>query len=126
MKKLILLVIILISTISIKAEVFYYTTSAIAIDNLDGNGFGKWKQCNVDITINFETEQIIIYSSEIQIMDIESSYNIEYKDYTMVGLYINDTQYNKCLLKLFIYDSGSLYVKLEYNNIQYKYKINKI
>jgi len=125
MKKIILLVIILIRPISISAETFYYKTSAIAIDNLDGHGYGKWKPCEVNLIIDFDSEQIIIYSEEVQIMDIESTYNIEYPGYTMVGCWTNDTQYNKCLLRLFIYDNGNLYVKLEYNNIIYKYKIKR-
>jgi len=125
MKKLILLVIILISTISIKAEKFYYKTSVIAIDNLDGYGYGKWKPCEVNITIDFDNERIVIYSDEVQIMDIESIYNTKYPGYTMVICYTNDTQYNNCLLRLFIYDNGDLYIKLEYNNIVYKYKIKR-
>jgi len=125
MKKLILLVIILITTLSASAETFYYKTTAIAMDFLDGKGYNPWKPCEVDITIDFDAQQVVIYSKETQVLDIEYSSTTEYKDYSVIGCIVNDTNYDRCYLKIFVYNNGDIYFKMIYPYIVYKYKVKR-
>ena len=125
MKKLILLVIILITTLSANAETYFYKTSALAIDILDGKGYNSWKPCEVDITIDFDAQQVVIYSKETQVLDIEYSSTTEYKDYSVIGCIVNDTNYATCYLKIFVYNNGDIYFKMIYPYIVYKYKVKR-
>lgn len=125
MKKLILLVIILISTISISAKTLYYKSSALAIDIVDGKGYNPYVEHVIDIAIDFDTNKITIYNKDVQVLHIKEICGTKYSDFTVIECMTTDNLYRQCVVSMFSYNNGNLYIKLEYDYIIYKYKIKR-
>ena len=121
----ILLIIIGLSLSPISAKPFYCKSSLITIDLVDGNGYGKWMECESDIVVDFENRQITIYNTDTQTFNIEYCSLTEYKHYSVIGCFTADNNNKTCILKIFVYNDGNIYVKIEYNHIIYKYKVKR-
>ena len=123
MKKLILLLTILISTISINAKTYEYISNAFAVDFLDGNGYGKWIPAEIAVDVSITDGSVIIYSSEVQKFNILEYKSYEFKDYDKLAIIAEDENLISCGLEFFEYDNGYTYLKITYKNIIYKYRL---
>ena len=121
MKKVLIIFAMIIATLSINAQTYWKKTDRLNIDY--GYGYTGWKYCTVDVKIDIDNSRIVIYSKENQIFDITSSSTYDYTDYRLIRCNANDTHYVNCILDIYIYNSGNWYMKLYYNNIEYKYRL---
>ena len=123
MKKLILLITILISTISINAKTYEYISNGFAVDFLDGYGYGKWIPAEIGVDINILGGSIVIYSSEIQKFKVIDYKLYSFKTYHKIEMSTEDSNLLSCAIELFEYHNGYTYIKIIYNNVMYKYRL---
>lgn len=124
MKKVILLLLILI-TVSISAKDIWCKTDALAIKTPD-KAWSDWYPEVMDVVVNFEDQQIIVYSNTVQVLDYIDVIRINYKDYVYLKMSCTDSNYKLCITELYIYKSGNSYLKITYPDyIQYKYRMRE-
>lgn len=121
MKKLLFIVVILFATLSLTAQTYYKTTDRLNINY--GNGFTGWNYCAVDIKIDTDNDQIIIYSDNIQVFHVNTSETSYGTNYKLVRCWCSDYDKVNCVMNIYFYNSSNWYIKLIYSNIEYKYRI---
>ena len=99
MKKLLLFLAISLSIVSVQAKDIWCKTDALAIKTPDKE-WSDWYPEVMDIVVNFETQQIVVYSNTIQILDYIDMTKINYKDYTYLRMSCTDTNYKLCITEL--------------------------
>lgn len=119
MKKILLMLILLISTACSAAN---YTATAFAIKE-NGKEWSDWEACNISIFVSDDTNHVEIYSKEPQVIDYESLSKIEYKDYTIYTAYATDRQWQKIKLSFVIWNNGGKSLMIEYSDYTYTYQL---
>lgn len=126
MKKQILFIIGILFSITVSGQYFNKQSSGLKIKTHNLEWSKTWEYCNLGILFNFDSDRITIDSREVQILDIEKYYDVEnYIGYKVYVMQCNDTNYKKCIVRLFYYYDISDYkaLHIEYSNIEYIYKL---
>ena len=84
-----------------------------------------WKPTKVKVTIDFDEKRTVIYSKEIQILDIIDMKIVNGNTFTLYSTTVTDTNYTVCGLDIYIYKSGTIIYKLIYGDITYKYNLKE-
>ena len=123
MKKLIILLAILLS--SINASATDYKAVRLNFRNVGYQWVG-WQQTNIDIAWDYDSRKLVIYSDEVQVIDywnIKESYSNGVTMYTMNA---DDTQNHRLILQIYVYNNGGAYIKMLYSNVEYKYELRSL
>lgn len=124
MKK-ILILLLLVVTINSNAEIITRNAEAIVIDE-NGKGFGKPILVDVDIVINTNLGQFVIYSKETQVfntvVDLEDKYE---NGYHVVSYGVKDFYGGKAILKLYMSDTKKDLIAIEYSGMTYVYQLKE-
>lgn len=136
MKKIILIIIILISSFTSVYSQFrdeYNSSNMIATEmaiKIESSNYSSWYKLNEPIRVyyNVNNHRMIIFSETVQVIDYGTLKSIQYYNhwyYTSVG---TDSNYESILFHLYTYNSGTIIVKIEYpyKNLEYKYKLINI
>ena len=123
MKK-ILILLLLIVAINSNAEIITRNAEAIVVD--EGKGFGKPILVDVDIVINTNLGQFVIYSKQTQVfntvVDLEDKYE---NGYHVVSYGVKDFYGGKARLKLYMSDIKKDLIAIEYSGMTYVYQLKE-
>ena len=129
MKK-ILSIILFFVALSASAQIQTYRTTQFAQAEVL-NGYyvwSNWKSSNILVHINFDTDQIIIYSASIQIYQIYSVYNNgnAYPDSEggrTIKFDVIDQDYDKGTIRLRVDREGNSQIYIDFANIAWVYNV---
>jgi hypothetical protein len=125
MKKIIICIIALFCFISVNSEntVIKLNITAGAARVIPA-GWSKWIPTSLKGEWRVDEGRIIIYSQETQFIDYSDPVVKETKDYMLItSQNATDTDNKDIFLEIYIYKSGSGYLKLIYNDAEIKYKM---
>lgn len=121
MKKLITLLFVVMLTTATFAQTERFTTSHYSFTPLPSISWSEWYPAEILVTINAIEKHIVIYSSEIQIIDYQTLVKKEYLDCDVYGAYATDSDYGLIFLSIYFFKSGELQLEIQYNDVAYKY-----
>jgi len=121
LKKMLIIVALLFATLSINAQTYYKSTDLLNINY--GNGYTGWVNCVISTKIDIDNSQIVIYSSQTQVFNVYNSQEYNYSNYKLIRCWCTDYDKVNCIMDLYFYQSSNWYIKLSYNNIEYKYRL---
>lgn len=123
MKRLLFVVILLLSITSSKAQSESYW-NAVEINYKFDNIWSGWQTLETPIVVILAPDacRLVIYSNKIQIIDHAQLRHYSGKDYDLYTAIGTDSDYISIELSLYFYDNFII-VKIEYSNYEYKYKI---
>ena len=107
----------------------YRTTQFAQAEVLNGYYvWSNWKSSNIPVHINFDTDQIIIYSASIQIYQIYSVYNNgnAYPDSEggrTIKFDVIDQDYDKGTIRLRVDREGNSQIYIDFANIAWVYNV---
>ena len=124
MKKLIILMVIFLTSVcTFATDAEWGKATRLNYRNIGYDWVG-WQTTNIDVNWDYDSNQIIIYSDEKQIIDywnLKKSYSNGITKYRMNA---DDTQHNRLIMEIYLYDSGGVFIKMLYSNVEYKYELN--
>jgi len=122
MKKFLLILFILISTISFSQEFDLFTGKIDAFCYKKGDSsFTDWEPSNMSVSIDPNKKRLIIYSPKVQIIDYVKFNKVIQDGKTILTSQATDSNYNSVLLKI-ISDEKYLYIVLIYNDLVLMYR----
>ena len=143
MKKVVFIMLMLLCTITMSARTVYTATSVSC--SIGDAPWSDWCKMNCSLVLNQENKQVIIYS-DIDYSTSSNTFSVNYYKnqvidygsvYTSYGTnnqgchyrseYIkgNDQDGRNCSMNFLIFDDGDLMFYIEYNNIKYKYMLQR-
>jgi hypothetical protein len=146
MRKLFLTLLIgIFSVITSQAETLYYNVTSIAC-SINNAPWSDWYRMNCLFVINQDSRQIIVesdvvYNKSTNLFNIDrsekqfitygnviTSYgtNSEGFSYRMETITGYDKNGTRCNMEFLIFDDGDKMFIIEYNDIKYKYMLNRI
>lgn len=126
MKKYILIFIMFLTTCAINAQVVNFRTTAFATKQ--SSTWSSWKNSDMLVTIDFNSDVVTIYSPNIQIYKIYSSVSSYYDkdgDYNMNFKFI-DQDGDRGTMTLLQRKSGSSEIYIRFSNVQWCYKVLRL
>lgn len=132
-KKLLILLLLLVSYTSVNAELLKFKTTAFAENTYNystrsWSGWSDWRDSNMLLTIDTDRSTIVVYSPAIQIYKIyeaEDSYYDSDGDLHVPFKFV-DQDYDRGVVKLLQRKSGSSEVYIEFANIRWCYRVVRI
>lgn len=128
MKRIIFLLLLLVSLTSASAQVYKYKTTEIAYKiKTDGlwSEWSEWKTCDILTVINLDKEVISIYSQEVQEYDIVKSYDVEYDDdggQMCTFVCVNEDGL-RCNIRLRVQEDNQLQLYVDFKDMMWVYNI---
>ncbi|MGV8961862.1 MAG: hypothetical protein ACOH2V_00510 [Candidatus Saccharimonadaceae bacterium] len=122
MKKLLLILVFVIVTITTQAAPLWYHITGLSTRDPNGE-WSTWVYTDLSMAINFDTKHIEIYTENIQIFDYSGFVTSSIDKGTMYKSLATDSQFRTVEVYLLIYDSGIVYFKVAYNNLEYVYNV---
>ena len=124
MKKLILLIVLILSFVGVNAQETKGNCIKVCYA-YTGYSFSDWKNVNIPITVDFQRKKITIYSQKTQIIDYVGFSIEKTNEYTIMRSQATDTNYQTINVKLLTYNDNTdyLYLSIEYSDVQYMYLI---
>lgn len=124
MKKLIIILVLILSAITSQAQIQTFKTTEFAIKD-EFSDWSHWKKSNLTITIDYKRERVIIYSQMPQIYNlikITSNYNDIYGGKVAEFQFI-DQDDDIGIMKIRVDPSGKRQIYIVFNNMQWVYNI---
>lgn len=126
MKKIYLLLLILLSSFTLKAQTnLWFRTTEFAYKI--NNNWSEWESSDLKIQVNLEKEVIIIYSPEIQVYNIlqqvDSPLDAEGKT---IKYLILDQDNDYGYLRLRVQNNGVSQIYIDFSNVTWVYDIEKL
>lgn len=109
-------------SLSISAEPVWAKATSISI-KYKGGEWSRWERQSIDVYMDFDKNQIIIYSKDVQIFDWVSVDSYKKYPFSILEMHCTDTKYNKCIVRTLLSDD-SLFIYIEYSDVMYGYKLN--
>ena len=126
MKKLLLTLFVLLFSISIFSQDVLWGKATRLNYRIYGYEWTGWTRQYIDVKWDFANNQLIIYSRDTQILDYWNV-NKEYsKGITIYTMNATDTENKQLVLQIFVYNSGGVYIKMLYTDIEYKYELKSL
>ena len=129
MKKLLFLILFVLSTITISAQVYTYRTYQYAYKQVNSYGnwtnWSDWQKSDMLMTINFDTDIVKIYSPKVQTYRI-TEFVRNFTDNSggkQVELAFVDQDGDRGHMRLRIETNGNSQVYIEFNNIMWVYNV---
>jgi len=127
MKKLILILVLVLSFMSVSGkEISKDSFKTISINakctNSDWEG---WQECENDILFDYDGGKIFIYSKTIQIFTFDRLEKIEFNNYYSFSGYVRDINNVKANVIIYFLKNGSIYLNFIYPQGEYIYTLKK-
>lgn len=119
--KFALVLLILLISIPVVAQRYsfnaYYFVAAIGDEIIDKD------EVDIDMTLNFDTQRLMIYSKETQIIDFEALRTYEDEDgYQVLEATATDTNWKNIMLKILVSsEKKSIIIVIAYPDYAYSY-----
>ena len=122
MKKNILLIVILLSSIGVDAQEKQGKCVAISY-SIENQSFSDWQDTDIPITIDFSRKKIVIYSKEVQVIDYVGFVPSQNQEYNILSSQATDSKYQTINIQLFSpkKDLGCIVIGIEYSDVKYMY-----
>ena len=122
MKKIILLIVILLSCIGVDAQEKQGKCVAISY-SIENQSFSDWQNTDIPITIDFSRKKIVIYSKEVQVIDYVGFVPSQNQEYNILSSQATDSKYQTINIQLFSpkKDLGYIVIGIEYYDVKYIY-----
>lgn len=125
MKKLILLLIIMLTSLSSFAQTNYYRTTECRYKKTSEK-WGSWAPSKIPVAIDYTIGSVEFFDEQTQSYDLQTIKERKYTNSTIFSCRATD-QDNKILNIYFTcYHNGTFVITLEYNNVQIAYKLEEI
>lgn len=124
MKKLVIALILVFSAFISQAQVYTYRTTDFAYKE-QYRSWTEWQKSNIKLTINFNTDTVIIYSEKVQVYKI-TQYVKEYYDVSggqTVEFRFVDQDRDRGTMRLRIDPYGTSQIYIDFSNISWVYNI---
>lgn len=119
MKKLLLLIIVALCTITISAETSSY--KAISFSLKENGTYSEWTKC--DLTCILSDTYITIQSAETQMFYTQDAKFEYYVGFDKIIFYCIDVNGVKCHVEFYFYKDGRDYMAIKYSNCEYAYRV---
>ena len=122
MKKIILLIVILLSCIRVDAQEKQGKCAAVSY-SIENQSFSDWQDTDIPVTIDFSRKKIVIYSKEVQVIDYVGFVPSQNQEYNILSSQATDSKYQTINIQLFSpkKDLGYIVIGIEYSDIKYMY-----
>lgn len=122
MKKIILLIVILLSCIGVDAQEKQGKCVAVSY-SIENQSFSDWQDTDIPVTIDFSRKKIVIYSKEVQVIDYVGFVPSQNQEYNILSSQATDTKYQTINIQLFSpkKDLGYIVIGIEYSDVKYMY-----
>ena len=122
MKKIILLIVILLSCIGVAAQEKQGKCVAVSY-SIESQAFSDWQDTDIPVTIDFSRKKIVIYSKEVQVIDYVGFVPSQNQEYNILSSQATDAKYQTINIQLFSpkKDLGYIVIGIEYSDIKYMY-----
>lgn len=124
MKKLVIALILVFSAFISQAQIYNYRTTDFAYKE-QYKSWTEWQKSNIKLTINFNTDTVIIYSEKVQVYRI-TQYVKEYYDVSggqTVEFRFVDQDRDRGTMRLRIDPYGTSQIYIDFSNISWVYNI---
>ena len=91
MKKIILLIVILLSCIGVDAQEKQGKCVAVSY-SIENQAFTEWQDTDIPVTIDFSRKKIVIYSKEVQVIDYVGYAPSQNQEYNILLSHATDTK----------------------------------
>lgn len=122
MKKLIFLLLLVIATVTATAQTEWFTASYYSSTLRPVVSWSEWRPVEIEVSIDATTKHIVIYSSEMQIIDYQTIEKKEFSNCDAYGAYATDSNYGLIYISLYFFHSGELQLEIQYSDVAYKYQ----
>lgn len=125
MKKLLVLVVALIISVTTAMAGDWYKLPEINIKPENGSWSG-WQKCTpgpIDILFEYEKKQITIYSQNVQVINYITLEKTSHNGYYTLAGDATDTHYKRMFLILYFYDNNSVFLHIVYSDGEYMYVV---
>lgn len=85
--------------------------------------WSDWKPVNLPVTIDFESQRIVIFSSKQQIIDFENPERENFSGYVTLSAYATDSNYRTIYIVFTVREDGNYSLLILYDDVAYGYKI---
>ena len=122
MKKIILLIVVLLSYIGVDAQEKQGKCVAVSY-SIENQSFSDWQDTDIPITIDFSRKKIVIYSKEVQVIDYVGFVPSQNQEYNILSSQATDSKYQTINIQLFSpkKDLGYIVIGIEYSDVKYMY-----
>lgn len=132
MKKLLTLLLAVLISVSVSAEIMKFRTTAFATKQIDSYGYWQgwsdWESSNLLITLNTNTDDVYIYSSKLQHYHITSYQGTKTETDGSKQSYLKfyDQDGDNGTMRLRVESSGSSQIYVEFANVMWVYNVKRI
>lgn len=119
--------------VSCKAQTMWFKTTEYAQASIINGQYywSDWQASDMNLIINSESDQIVIYSPKIQIYQIYGVYNNgnAYRDSSggvNVKFYVIDQDYDKGEIRLRMEQNGNSQIYIDFSNVAWVYNVIRI
>jgi len=123
MKKIIFLLLVVFSTITVSAQELWCRASKVKVANNDLKIVVPWKPVDMPVYIDLLNQRIEIYSQKTQIIDFYDMMETPFSDGLMYSAYGTDTDYRTIYVVIFLFDSGITYLEVNYSDLHITYNL---
>lgn len=127
MKKFFFVVIFAIIAITTFAQDTWFSATSFAGRMYPNGQWSEWFVSDIPIVMNFATKHIEIWSETKQIIDFVELKEESFNGGKVYKTLATDTNYKTIGVQIFLYNSGSAYLKIidYFKEIEYKYKLGE-
>lgn len=131
MKKLLLILVCLISFITASSQTQWYNSKSYAYKGVNDYGnwtsWSDWVSCNVNIKFDLSSDLIIIYSNKIQKYRITEFNGTRHESDGGQQAYFKaiDQDYDRCTIRLRIESNGNSQIYVEFANVMWVYNVKR-
>jgi len=124
MKKLLSTLLLIILTTPVFSQQVIYNTDYFSI-RVPHQTWERWEVSNIAVIIEYDNHKISVYSKYLQKYSFDDSESKPFKGGYLFTFYCTNDQSLHCIIELWSYDSGAMYMKVKYKNMEYKYRLRK-
>ena len=127
MKRILIVLISIVLSISAFAEVQWYNSKSYAVKQV-GYSWSNWQACDVNIKFDTNSDNILIYSNKTQYYKVTKYHGWRYENDGSQQAYFTANDYNGgwCTIRLRIETNGNSQIYVEYSNAMWVYNVIRV
>lgn len=126
MKKIVFIVLFIVSTIVVSAQAEWFTTSHFSVTPVPRVEWSEWTPVEILVSIDIPAKRIVIFSDEQQIIDVQSFVKKTFPNCDAYGSYATDTNYGLIYVSLYFFTTGEVQLEIQYSDVAYKYQFKNV